>query len=184
MSLFELARRVPLSGAASFTGRLAAHPTGTAVCEVEVDPETGAVEISRYTSVDDVGQPINPLIVEGQVHGGIVQGLGQALCEGVVYDPGNAQVLSASFLDYALLRARILPGFGMELVEDPTEGNPLRIKGAGESGITPALAVLVNAVVDALRPLGIKDLEMPLTAPRVRTAIANARSAPDHSPPG
>jgi aerobic carbon-monoxide dehydrogenase large subunit len=177
LSLFELARRVSLVGEAAFIGRLPAHPTGAAVCEVEVDPETGAIELTRYTTVDDVGQPINPLIVEGQVHGGIVQGLGQALCEGVVHDPHNAQVLTASFLDYALLRATSLPAFATELVEDPTDGNPLRIKGGGESGITPALAVLVNAVVDALRPLGVTDLEMPLTAGRVWAAISRARRA-------
>jgi len=174
-SLVELARRAPLVGQAAFTGRLAAHPTGAAVCEVEVDPETGAINITRYTSVDDVGRPINPLIVEGQVHGGIVQGLGQALCEEVAYDRANGQVLTASLLDYALPRASGLPALMTALAEDPTAGNPLRIKGGGESGITPALAVLVNAVVDALRPLGVADLDMPLTPARVWAAIENAR---------
>ena len=179
VSLFELARRGPLSAEATFTGRLPAHPTGAAVCEVEVDPETGALEITRYTCVDDVGQAINPLVVEGQVHGGIVQGLGQALAERVVFDPHNAQVLTASFLDYALLRAGSLPGFTTCLAEDRTPeasgSNVLRIKGGGESGITPALPVVVNAVVDALRPLGVEDLELPLSPERVWAAIARAQ---------
>ena len=180
VSLFELAaKHGPLSAEATFTGRLPAHPTGAAVCEVEVDPETGALEITRYTCVDDVGQAINPLVVEGQVHGGIVQGLGQALAERVVFDPHTAQVLTASFLDYALLRAGSLPGFTTCLAEDHTPDasgkNVLRIKGGGESGITPALPVVVNAVVDALRPLGVADLELPLSPERVWAAIARAQ---------
>ena len=150
------------------------------MCEVEVDPETGALEITRYTCVDDVGQAINPLVVEGQVHGGIVQGLGQALGERVVFDPHNAQMLTASFLDYALLRAGSLPRFTTSLTEDPSSidaagKNVLRIKGGGESGITPALPVVVNAVVDALRPLGVEDLELPLTPERVWAAIVRAQ---------
>jgi aerobic carbon-monoxide dehydrogenase large subunit len=130
----------------------------------------------RYTCVDDVGQPINPLIVEGQVHGGIVQGLGQALAEQVVFDPATAQVLSASFLDYAVLKAAGLPRFDTALVEDPTPSNPLRIKGGGESGITPALPIVVNAVLDAVRPLGVTDLDLPLSPSRVWQAIAAARA--------
>jgi aerobic carbon-monoxide dehydrogenase large subunit len=176
LGLFELAGRAPLSGEAAFTGRLPAHPTGAAVCELEVDPETGALAIVRYTCVDDVGQPINPLIVEGQVHGGIVQGLGQALAEQVVFDPATAQVLSASFLDYAVLKAAGLPRFDTALVEDPTPSNPLRIKGGGESGITPALPIVVNAVLDAVRPLGVTDLDLPLSPSRVWQAIAAARA--------
>jgi carbon-monoxide dehydrogenase large subunit len=175
VDLFELASRYALSAEAAFTGRLAAHPTGAAVCEVEVDPESGLVELTRYTCVDDVGRPINPLVVEGQIHGGIVQGVGQALSESVVFDAETAQLLSASFLDYPIPRAAWFPELVSELVEDPTEGNPLRVKGGGESGITPSLAVVVDAVVDALRPLGVVDLEMPLTAARVWTAIERAR---------
>jgi carbon-monoxide dehydrogenase large subunit len=178
LSLFELAGRASLVGEAAFTGRMPAHPTGAAVCEVEVDPETGALEITRYTCVDDVGQPINPLIVEGQVHGGIVQGLGQALGERVVFDPTTAQLLTASFLDYAFPRAADFPNFAAVLVEDPTDGNPLRIKGGGESGITPALPVLVNAVLDALRPLGVEDLDMPLSPDRIWAAIVRAQNVP------
>jgi carbon-monoxide dehydrogenase large subunit len=141
------------SAEAFFTGRMPAHPTGCAVCELEIDPETGAIEITRYTCVDDVGQPINPRIVHGQVHGGIAQGLGQAL-----FEAGGPLV--GSFLDYALPRARHLPWFTSELVEDPLETNPLRVKGGGESGITPCMAAIVNAAADAL---GAQDLGMPLT---------------------
>jgi carbon-monoxide dehydrogenase large subunit len=188
LSVFEVAQCARLVGEAAFTGRIPAHPTGAAVCEVEVDPETGEVHIARYTCVDDVGQPINPLILDGQVHGGIVQGLGQALSERVVFDVDSAQVHTASFLDYAMPRAAGLPRFESRLVEDPTHGNPLRIKGGGESGITPSLAVVVNAVLDALRPLGITDIDMPLSPARVWTAIALAarrdQSAVGRMPPG
>jgi carbon-monoxide dehydrogenase large subunit len=134
------------------------------VCEVEIDPETGHLEITRYTCVDDVGQVINPLIVHGQVHGGIVQGLGQALSEAVLFDAASAQPLATTFGDYALPRATELPWFASELVEDPTAGNPLRIKGGGESGITPCMAAVANAVADAL---GTDNVEMPLTPARI-----------------
>ena len=160
-----------LSGEASFTGRMPTHPTGAAICELEVDPETGAVEIVRYTSVDDVGQPINPLILHGQVHGGIAQGIGQALFEGAVLEPRTGQVLTGSFMDYALPRADTLPNFKVALAEDPTSRHPLRVKGGGESGITPSLACVMNALFDALAPLGVSDLEMPATPARVWEAI-------------
>ncbi len=175
VSLVDLARSVgddALVGEAMFTGRIPAHPTGAAVCEVEVDPETGAVSITRYTAVDDVGQPINPLILHGQVAGGIAQGIGQALSEYARYETGSAQLLTSSFLDYALPRATGVPNFQMELTEDPTPGNPLRVKGGGEAGITPCLAAVVNAVVDALRPFGVQHLEMPVTSEQILTAIA------------
>ena len=113
------------------------------------------------------------MIVEGQVHGGIAQGLGQVLTELCTYDAGG-QLLSGSFLDYALPRAAGLPNFQMELTEDPTPGNPLRVKGGGEAGITPCLAAVVNAIVDALAPFGVRNIEMPVTSERVRTAIAHA----------
>jgi carbon-monoxide dehydrogenase large subunit len=177
VDVFAAARGASLTATATFTGRLPAHPTGAAVCEVEVDPETGALAITRYVCVDDVGRAINPLILEGQVHGGIVQGLGQALGEHMLVDPSTAQVLSTSWLDYPLPRARGLPSFITELAEDPTPGNALRIKGGGESGITPSLPVLTNAVIDALRPLGVTELTLPLTAARIWTAIAAARLA-------
>jgi carbon-monoxide dehydrogenase large subunit len=175
LDVFEASDVAPLRAEASFTGRIPAHPTGAAVCEVEVDPETGALEVTRYTSVDDVGQPINPLIVHGQTHGGIAQGLGQALSERVVLSDNDGQVLSGSFADYAVPAASGLPNFAVTLVEDQTSGNPLRVKGGGESGITPALACVVNAAVDALSPLGVDDLEMPLSPARIRQAIERAQ---------
>jgi aerobic carbon-monoxide dehydrogenase large subunit len=170
--------RVPLASEASFSGRIPAYPTGSAVCEVEIDPQTGNVSLTRYTSVDDCGQAINPLILHGQVHGGIVQGAGQALCEAFVHDPASGQVLSASFMDYAMPRADMMPSFAVELSEDPTAGNPLRVKGGGEAGITPALAAIMNAVIDALSAHGVEHMDMPATPARVWAAIRNGgRSA-------
>jgi aerobic carbon-monoxide dehydrogenase large subunit len=167
--------RSPLACGAVFTGRIPAYPTGSVVCEVEVDPDTGVVAIRRYASVDDCGQPINPLVVHGQVHGGIVQGAGQALVEGVVHD-GAGQVLTGSFMDYAMPRADMAPDFKIELAEDPTKGNPLRVKGGGEAGITPALAVITNAIVDALSVYGVEHIEMPATPSRVWAAIQRAKA--------
>ncbi len=169
--------RGPLSASASFTGRMPAYPTGAAVCEVEIDPQTGTVEVMRYASVDDAGQPINPLILHGQVHGGIAQGVGQALYEGVVYDADSGQVATGSFMDYQVTRAHNMPNFSVDLVEDPTHGNPLRVKGGGESGITPALATTINAVVDALSEFGIEHLDMPATPAKIWTLINTAMEA-------
>ena len=163
-----------LEAEATFTGRIPAYPTGAAVCEAEVDPETGTVAIRRYTSIDDGGQPINPLILHGQVHGGVVQGVGQALMEAAVYEEG--QLLSASFLDYGMPRADHFPPFEIELAEDPTKGNVLRVKGGGEAGITPSSAVLMNAVLDALADIGIEHMDMPATPQRVWAAIRAARN--------
>jgi carbon-monoxide dehydrogenase large subunit len=163
-----------LQSKATFTGRIPAYPTGCAICEVEIDPETGTVEIVRYASIDDAGQAINPLILHGQVHGGIVQGIGQALLEDVVYSE-TGQVLSGSFMDYSLPRAHNVPSFDVELAEDPTAGNPLRVKGGGEAGITPALAVVMNAVMDALSDYGIEHIDMPASPHRVWAAIQAAK---------
>lgn len=173
--------RSPLTATASFTGRIPAYPTGAAVCEVEVDPATGQVEITRYASVDDVGQPINPLILHGQVHGGIAQGVGQALCEAFLHEGG--QVTTGTYMDYAMPRADLLPDIRVALVEDPTGGNPLRVKGGGESGITPALATTMNAVVDALSEFGVEHIDMPATPSRVWAAImAGQAGLTDRSP--
>jgi carbon-monoxide dehydrogenase large subunit len=177
-SLFDLAAHsapAALSATADISRRIPAHPTGCAVCELEVDPETGAVDIQRYASVDDVGTPINPLIVDGQVHGGIAQGIGQALSEGLAVDRDSGQVISASFMDYALPRADRLPNFLVELACDPTAGNLLGIKGGGEGGITPAPAVVINALADALREVGVEHVEMPATPLRVWTAIQSGQ---------
>ncbi|SRR5579871_2122402 len=174
------ALRTPLTSEARFTGRIPAYPTGAAVCEVEIDAETGAVALTRYASVDDCGQPINPLILHGQVHGGIVQGAGQALSECLTHAP-SGQVLTGSFMDYAMPRADMVPSFTVDLAEDPTKSNPLRVKGGGEAGITPALGAITNAVIDALSVHGIEHIEMPATPARVWAAIASAtrKSEPD-----
>ncbi len=168
--------RAPLKAEATFTGRIPAYPTGAAVCEVEIDRDTGAVELTRYVSIDDAGRPINPLILHGQVHGGVAQGLGQALMEAFVHAPDSGEVLTGSFLDYAIPRAATLPSFTIELTEDPTKGNPLGVKGGGESGITPSPAACMNAIMDALAPLGVEHLDMPATPQRVWQAIKAARN--------
>jgi aerobic carbon-monoxide dehydrogenase large subunit len=164
-----------LGAEATFTGRIPAYPTGAAVCEAEVDPETGTIDVRRYTSIDDGGQAINPLILHGQVHGGVAQGVGQAMLEACVYEPGSGQLLSASFLDYGMPRADHFPPMDVELTEDPTHGNALRVKGGGEAGITPSSAVLMNAVMDALSAIGIEHMDMPATPQRVWHAIRTAR---------
>jgi len=149
-------------------------PNGCHVCEVEIDPDTGATEIVRYTTVDDVGRVINPLIVAGQVHGGIAQAVGQALYEQVVYDEAG-QLLTGSFMDYAIPRAEDLPNFDTFTDESsPCQINPLGAKGVGELGTVGATPTVINAVIDALRPLGITDIEMPATPERVWRAIRGA----------
>jgi carbon-monoxide dehydrogenase large subunit len=153
-----------------------AFSNGAHVCEVEVDAETGAVRIVGYWAVDDIGTVINPMIVEGQLHGGVVQGLGQALAERTVYEDG--QLLSASFMDYALPRAADLPFFSSELDESqPCTHNPLGAKGCGESGTIAAPAAVVSAILDALAPYGVTDLEMPATPHRIWEAMKRARTA-------
>jgi carbon-monoxide dehydrogenase large subunit len=148
---------------------------------VEVDPETGVVEVVRYTSVDDVGRAINPLLVDGQTHGGIAQGLGEALWELCQYDAATGQLQSASFMDYAMPRADMLPSFTTEISEVPSTSNPLGLRGGGEGGTTPALGAAGNAVVDALADLGVEHLELPLTPERVWRAI---RTAAGYAPAG
>jgi carbon-monoxide dehydrogenase large subunit len=145
------------------------------VCEVEVDPETGAVAIDRYAVIDDVGRIINPLICDGQIHGGLAQGIGQALMETVAFDRASGQQLSASFLDYAMPRADDFPSFACELAEVPCTTNPLGLKGIGEAGTIGAPPTVVNAILDALAPLGVRHIDMPATAERVWRAIAAAR---------
>jgi carbon-monoxide dehydrogenase large subunit len=167
--------RGPLEGECDETVSTPSFPYGSAVCEVEVDPETGAVEIVRYSSVDDVGRAINPLIVHGQTHGGIAQGVGQALWELCDYDPESGQLRSATFMDYAMPRADLLPSFATEISEVESTSNPLGLRGGGEGGTTPALGAVVNAVVDALAHLGVEHLEMPVTPERVWRAIRAAK---------
>ena len=150
-------------------------PNGCAVCEVEIDPETGAVEIARYSVVDDVGRCINPMIVHGQSHGGIAQGVGEAMWEECAVDPASGQPLAGSFLDYGMPRSDNLPSFAVEIVEILSPTNPFGIKAGGEGGCTPALAVVISAILDALAPLGVRDLTMPATPLKVWNAIQAAR---------
>jgi carbon-monoxide dehydrogenase large subunit len=164
----------PLFGLAEIEVPMPAYPNGTHVAEVEVDPHTGAVTLTRYTAVDDAGTVINPLLLEGQVHGGIVQGTGQATHELCIYD-AHAQLLTGSFMDYAVPRADEVPFFTVGHNEVPTPTNLLGAKGGGEGGTTPAPAAIVNAVVDALRDYGVRHLQMPLTSQSVWRAMKRAR---------
>jgi carbon-monoxide dehydrogenase large subunit len=152
------------------------YPGGTHICEVEVDPATGQVRIDRFTAVDDFGTIVNPMIVEGQVHGGIAQGVGQALLENGVYDRETGQLLTGSLMDYALPRADDLPTIRLGQVCTPCTHNPLGSKGCGEAGAIAAPPAVINAVLDALHPLGVTDLDMPATPHRVWEAIQAARA--------
>ena len=164
------------SETAAFTPPAVTFPNGCHVCEVEIDPETGRVSVERYTVVDDVGRMVNPMLVKGQLHGGVAQGLGQALFEEMVHDRETGQLLSGSFMDYALPRADDLPLLEVGSHEVPTQMNPLGAKGVGEAGTVGALPAVVNAVNDALAPLGVRHLDMPLTPARVWRAIREARA--------
>ncbi len=155
----------------------AGFPYGAAVAEVEIDPDTGALELVRYSAVDDVGRAINPMVLDGQTHGGIAQGVGQALWEDVNYDPESGQLLSASFMDYAMPRADTLPRYATALSEVPAPSNPLGVRAGGEGGTTPALGATMNAVADALAPLGIRHLDMPASPQRIWDAIQGARKS-------
>ncbi len=168
--------RGPLYAACDETVAEASFPYGCQVCEVEVDPETGAVKLVHYAAVDDVGRAVNPLIIHGQVHGGIAQGAGQALMEHAHYDPETGQMLAGSFMDYAMPRASDLPSFIAEITEVPSPTHPLGIRPAGEGGTVPALGVIINAIVDALSDLGVRHVEMPATPERVWRAIHEART--------
>jgi carbon-monoxide dehydrogenase large subunit len=150
-------------------------PNGCHVCEVEIDPETGRLEILAYGAVDDVGTVINPLLLEGQVHGGIVQGVGQIVMERVVWERESGQLVAGSFMDYAMPRADDLPSFDLETNEVPTRTNPMGVKGAGEAGCVGAMPVVMNAIVDALAPLGIGHFDMPATPERLWRTVREAR---------
>jgi aerobic carbon-monoxide dehydrogenase large subunit len=154
------------------------YPNGCQVCEVEVDPDTGEVHIDRFVAIDDLGMVINPMICEGQIHGGIAQGVGQALIENVVYDQASGQLVTGSFLDYGMPRAGDFPSFVSELVEVPAKTNPLGIKGIGEAGTIAAPPTVVNAVLDALHDLGVEHLDMPLTPARIWQAVNGAQRTP------
>lgn len=150
-------------------------PSGCHVAEVEIDPETGACELLRYTAVDDYGRLINPMLTEGQVQGGVTQGIGQAMTERTVYDPVSGQLLSGSLMDYALPRADDIPSFDIDLVERPTAANPLGVKGSGQAGCIAAPQTVMAAVLDALSPAGVTALDMPATPERIWRALQATR---------
>jgi carbon-monoxide dehydrogenase large subunit len=150
------------------------YPNGCYVVEVEVDPETGVVRLDCVSGVDDVGRVINPLLLEGQVHGSIAQGAGQALLEQVVFD-GSGQLVTGSFTDYAMPRADDFPPLVVDTRNVPTKGNPLGVKGGAETGTVGVPAAVIAAIVDALAPLGVRDVPMPATPFRVWQAIRGAR---------
>jgi carbon-monoxide dehydrogenase large subunit len=164
------------TGSGDFTPPDATYPNGTHIAEVEIDPETGTTRIARYTIVDDFGMTVNPLLLEGQVHGGITQGVGQALLERTVYD-AEGQLLTASFMDYCVPRAEDVPFFHFETLNVPSTTNPLGIKGAGEAGSIGSCPAVANAVVDALhRASGIRHIDMPATPARVFAALCSDRA--------
>jgi carbon-monoxide dehydrogenase large subunit len=179
--LFELAREAERNGLPGLAVKTdnemhdPVFPNGCAVCEIEVDPETGAVEITRYAAVDDVGRCINPMIVHGQTHGGIAQGVGEAMWEQCALDPTSGQPLCGSFMDYGMPRAGTLPSFRTEIAEVLSPTNPLGIKAGGEGGTTPALSVVVNAIIDAVKDYGVEDVTMPATPFVVWQAIQAAK---------
>jgi aerobic carbon-monoxide dehydrogenase large subunit len=182
MAAFQPARLPPglepgLYETGTFTPKQDTFPNGCHVCEVEIDPDTGAVDLLRYTVSDDVGTVINPLGLKGQIHGGVAQGLGQVLMEQVVYDPASGQLLSGSFMDYAMPRADTTCDVAVVSNAVPTALNPLGAKGAGEAGTVGALPAVMNAVLDALGSVGVRALDMPATSARIWTAMAAARTA-------
>jgi aerobic carbon-monoxide dehydrogenase large subunit len=188
LGLFEIAKAAaagtglpaelqgPLGAVSDQTLPVASFPYGAQICEVEVDAESGAVEIVGYAAVDDVGRAVNPMIVHGQTHGGIAQGVGQALLEHSHYDPETGQLLAASFMDYAMPRADTFPELKTVLSEVPSPTNRLGVRSGGEGGTTPALAAVINAIVDALSELGVRHIEMPASPERVWRAIQGARA--------
>jgi len=161
----------------TFSPKQDTWPNGCHVCELEIDPDTGVVTLDRYVVIDDVGTVINPVTLKGQIHGGVAQGVGQALLEQIVYEPGSGQLLTASFMEYAMPRADTFCDMHIESNPVPTRLNPMGAKGAGEAGTVGALPVVINAVMSALAPLGVRDLDMPASSERVWRAIQDAASA-------
>ena len=151
-------------------------PFGTHICAVEVDPDTGDVTVLRYVAVDDVGNVINPMIVDGMVHGGVAQGIGQALWEEGVYDD-DGQLITGSMLDYAVPQAASLPSFETARTVTPSPTNPLGVKGAGETGTIAASPAVINAVVDALSPFGVTHIDMPAKAEKVWRLIQDSQGS-------
>ena len=173
ISFIDLIRQSAVPIYAEFDGSAdnATFPNGCHICEIEIDPTTGSVEVISYLVVDDVGTVINPQLLKGQITGGVAQGLGQALMEQVVYDSANGQLVSASFMDYAMPRATELPAVEVISQPVPTNSNPLAAKGAGEAGTVGALAAVMNAVCDALASVGAGPIDMPATSEAVWKAL-------------
>ena len=161
----------------TFSPKQDTWPNGCHVCELEVDPDTGVVTLDRYVVIDDVGTVINPVTLKGQIHGGVAQGVGQALLEQIVYEPDSGQLLTASFMEYAMPRADTFCDMHIESNPVPTKLNPMGAKGAGEAGTVGALPVVINAVMSALAPLGVRDFDMPASSERVWRAIQDATNA-------
>jgi carbon-monoxide dehydrogenase large subunit len=181
VTLAEVAHATNIDGnelveSGEFTPTAVTFPNGTHICEVEIDPDTGVTEVVRYSAVEELGHVLNPMLVAGQTHGGVAQGVGQAMAEQIVHDPQSGQMLTASFMDYQMPRADDLPDILMTTREVPTKVNPLGAKGVGEAGTVGAMAAAMNAVNDALAPLGIRHFDMPATPNRVWSAIAAARA--------
>ena len=152
-------------------------PNGCHIAEVEVDPETGVARVVGYVVMDDVGKAVNPMIVRGQVHGGVVQGVGQAIYERVAYDAESGQLVSGSLMDYALPRADDVPDIRVEFVEVPCASNPLGVKGAGEAGAVGSPPAVINAIIDALKQDGVTQVDMPATPESVWRALAARKAA-------
>ena len=178
IGLFELAAWKPFDGDAVFADKIEAFPTGVMVCEVEVDPETGATRIDRFTAIVDAGMVVNPRLLAGQMHGGIVHGLGNALMEEALYDEETGQLLSGTLMDYALPRADDVPALRVETMATPSPNNILGVKGMGELPTNGAPAALGNAILDALRPLGVRHIDMPITAQKVWQATRRRPGSP------
>jgi carbon-monoxide dehydrogenase large subunit len=177
LGLLELAAEAgELDAAANYQHKAVTLPNGCHICELEIDPETGVFRILRYTGVDDVGRVLNPLLVRGQIQGGIVQGLGQAMGEAAIYDKESGQLLTGSFMDYWMPRADVLPEFDLTTNEIPCTTNPMGVKGCGEAGTVAAPSAFINAVVDALSPFGITHVDMPVTPLRLWEIIHQARN--------
>ena len=166
---------IGLHGVGTFGVTSPSFPNGCHVCELEIDPETGQIRIDRYTVVDDLGRVLNPLLADGQIHGGVAQGVGQALLEDMIYDRETGQVITGSFMDYGMPRADDFPDMAIEMHEVLCKSNPLGVKGAGEGGTVGATPCVINAVLDALAKLGVTDIQTPATPNRVWEAIQNAK---------
>ncbi len=175
VTLFDLAKKKPLSALAEATV-LSTFPNGCHVAEVEVDPDTGTTRIVAYSAVDDVGNVISHMVVEGQVQGAVMMGVGQVFGEKVTYDEDTGQLLTGSFMDYCMPRAGMLRDIAMADHPVPSKINSLGAKGVGESGCTASLPSLTGAVLDALKPLGVQHLDMPLTPSKVWHAIQSAKT--------